>query len=287
MLCVSVTASPHRSTSSLRPLNLVTSHNNNNDGGLHACVPAVEDIDQDCWDKIFCCSATTLSEKKDYGQPTRHFRHLLVVFGFFFYCLFVFMRMLHLFFSISGEFQAPPIGLEYELQRVESFTVDPFGGKYSWNDAEEDGWKKEIAPRETSTDNIGGITYNLIHSVRFGKSRRAARLNNCIPIQVSSGLNRMLACGSLQCARSMGRRRQKTRVNSINMKSISWGCLCWLTCIHPFLLHHDLQHCSHFFSPPEVRYSLFVVFVCMFSPCVSCIATQIQNNIPTIQADIR
>ena len=49
------------------------------------------------------------------------------------------MHMLHLFFSIFGEFQAPPIGLEYELQRVES--LDLFGRKYFWNDASEDGEK--------------------------------------------------------------------------------------------------------------------------------------------------
>ena len=41
------------------------------------------------------------------------------------------MCMLRLFFSVFAEFQAPPIGLEYELQRVESFTIDPFGRKYS------------------------------------------------------------------------------------------------------------------------------------------------------------
>ena len=54
------------------------------------------------------------------------------------------MRMLRLFFfSALGELQAPPIGLEYELQRFESFSVDPFGRKYSRNDAEEDGGKKD------------------------------------------------------------------------------------------------------------------------------------------------
>ena len=52
------------------------------------------------------------------------------------------MRMLHLFFSVFGEFQAPFIGLEYELQCVESFTVDQFGRKYNWNDVEEDGKKR-------------------------------------------------------------------------------------------------------------------------------------------------
>ena len=49
------------------------------------------------------------------------------------------MRMLRL----RGECQAPPIGLEYELQRFQSFSVDPSGRKYSWNDAEEDGGKKD------------------------------------------------------------------------------------------------------------------------------------------------
>ena len=31
------------------------------------------------------------------------------------------MRMLRVFFSVFGECQAPPIGLEYELQRFQSF----------------------------------------------------------------------------------------------------------------------------------------------------------------------
>ena len=34
------------------------------------------------------------------------------------------MRTLRLFFSVFGEFQAPPIDLEYELQRFQSFSVD-------------------------------------------------------------------------------------------------------------------------------------------------------------------
>ena len=53
------------------------------------------------------------------------------------------MRMFCLFFSVFGDFQAPRIGLEYELKRVESCTMDPFGRKYSWNDAEEDGGEKK------------------------------------------------------------------------------------------------------------------------------------------------
>ena len=51
------------------------------------------------------------------------------------------MHMLRL--SIFGEFQAPPIGQEYELKRVESLTMDPFGRKYSWNDAKEGKEKKD------------------------------------------------------------------------------------------------------------------------------------------------
>ena len=35
------------------------------------------------------------------------------------------MRMFRVFFSVFGECQAPPIGLEYELQRFRSFSVDP------------------------------------------------------------------------------------------------------------------------------------------------------------------
>ena len=53
------------------------------------------------------------------------------------------MCMLLLFFSVFGEFQTPPVDLEYELKLAESFTLDPFGCKYSWNDAEEDGGKKD------------------------------------------------------------------------------------------------------------------------------------------------
>ena len=50
-----------------------------------------------------------------------------------------FMCMLRLFFSVFGEIQAPAIGLEYELQHVELFLMDPFGCRHSWNNAEEDG----------------------------------------------------------------------------------------------------------------------------------------------------
>ena len=57
------------------------------------------------------------------------------------------MHMLRLFFSVFGEFQASPIGLEHELWCFESLTVDQFGRKYSWNDAEEDRGKKIVMVR--------------------------------------------------------------------------------------------------------------------------------------------
>ena len=46
------------------------------------------------------------------------------------------MRMLCVF-SIFGECQAPPRGLEYELQRFWWFSVDPYGHKYPLNDDRE------------------------------------------------------------------------------------------------------------------------------------------------------
>ena len=58
-------------------------NNNNNNGGLRARVGAAEDIEP------IRVTTAKYSEKKDYGQPTSHFL-LLVVFSFFFYCLFVY-----------------------------------------------------------------------------------------------------------------------------------------------------------------------------------------------------
>ena len=58
-----------------------------------------------------------------------------------------FMHMLRLLFSVFGEFQVPPRGLECELQCFESFSVDLCGCKYSWNDAKEDGGKKIVLVR--------------------------------------------------------------------------------------------------------------------------------------------
>ena len=48
------------------------------------------------------------------------------------------MRMLRVFFSAFGEFQAPPIGLEYKLQRFWSFSVDLYGRNYSWDAGEKE-----------------------------------------------------------------------------------------------------------------------------------------------------
>ena len=53
------------------------------------------------------------------------------------------MHMLCLFFSVFGEFLAPPICLEYKLKRIEWLTMDPSGRKYSWNNAKEAGGEKD------------------------------------------------------------------------------------------------------------------------------------------------
>ena len=89
-------------------------------------------------------------KKKDYGQPhTPHrFRStskgFLLLLSFFYTARKLFVHapslLLH-FWWIS------PVGLEYEPQRVETFTMDPFGRRYSWNDAEEDGVKKIVLAR--------------------------------------------------------------------------------------------------------------------------------------------
>ena len=60
--------------------------------------------------------------KRFWFPCTSHFHLLLLVFSFSFYCLCVYS---------FGEFQAPSISLEYELKRVELFTMDPFGHKNS------------------------------------------------------------------------------------------------------------------------------------------------------------
>ena len=132
----------HPSTSSLQPLNPATSHNiNNKNGGLHT--RAAEDIES------FLQLTGIVVEYDHSSSSTLLSVHTnasgflaLAIFIFFLlclvYCLFVyhpsFMRILHLFFYVFGEFQAPLIGLECELQRFESLSMDLFGRKYSWND---------------------------------------------------------------------------------------------------------------------------------------------------------
>ena len=87
-LCID-DASLHSSTSSLQPLNPVMSHNNNdNNGELHAGVRAAEDIEPNRFTRANILLLCYYAE--DYGQPTSHFHLLLVVFGFSFYCLFVY-----------------------------------------------------------------------------------------------------------------------------------------------------------------------------------------------------
>ena len=72
ILCISTTPSPHPSTSSLQSLNPATSlNNNNNNGWLHACVRAAEDIEPNRVTRAKCNAPLPLRwAKKDYGQPT-------------------------------------------------------------------------------------------------------------------------------------------------------------------------------------------------------------------------
>ena len=128
------------STSCLRPLNPTMSHNNNN-GGLHACVCATEDIEPFLQLTHLVDECESQQQFDLISGPHKRFRfpctshfHLLVVFGFSFYCLFTaarFMCMLCVFFSVFGECQVPPKDLEYELQRFWLFSVDLYGQKYS------------------------------------------------------------------------------------------------------------------------------------------------------------
>ena len=90
ILCVSMTPSPHPSTSNLQPLNPAMSHNNNN-GGLHVCVRTAEDIEPIRVTRRKSSAPLRLHwAKKDYGWPTSHFHLLLVLFGFSFCCLSVY-----------------------------------------------------------------------------------------------------------------------------------------------------------------------------------------------------
>ena len=93
ILCVTMTPSPHPLTSSLRPLNLVTSYNNNNNnnGWLHARVHAAEDIEPIRVTRAKYSAPLPLRwATKDYGQPHTPHRLFLVVLSFSFYCLFVY-----------------------------------------------------------------------------------------------------------------------------------------------------------------------------------------------------
>ena len=81
ILCI--TPSSHHSTSSLQPLNPATSHNNNNNGGLHACEPFLQltRIVVEC--ELHQQYDLINSPRKRFWFPcTSHFCLLLVVFGF-------------------------------------------------------------------------------------------------------------------------------------------------------------------------------------------------------------
>ena len=131
VLCVSM-------TSSLRPLHPATTR-------WCSCCRRYRAL-QGYYDKIFCCSAATLSRRGSWTTYTTSSSsscvRFLLLLSVCVQCA-SFTHKLRLFVSIFGEFQAPPIGLGYELQRVESFTIDQFWCKYSWNDAEEDGGEKD------------------------------------------------------------------------------------------------------------------------------------------------
>ena len=150
ILCVSMTPWPHPSTPSLRPLNPAMSHNNNNNnnnGGLHACIRAAEDIEPIGQNILLLCHYAEQKRIVD-----NRIRHIV----FFLLCLVspstVCLYTVHkLYAHAPSLLQVPPIGLEYELQRVESFTMDPFGRKYFWNDAEEDGGTKIVLVRVDKT----------------------------------------------------------------------------------------------------------------------------------------
>ena len=146
-LCID-DASPHSSTSSLQPLNPVMSHNNNdNNGELHAGVCAAEDIEPNRFTRANILLLCYYAE--DYGQPTSHFHLLLVVFGFSFYCLFVYSvqvlcgNRLSSFWLISSATYRPGIWT------TACWVVysGSFGCKYSWNDAMEDRGKKIVLVR--------------------------------------------------------------------------------------------------------------------------------------------
>ena len=116
ILCVRMMMpSAQPSTSGLRPLTPAKSHNNNNNGGLHACVCAAEDIEPIRVTRAKYSAPLPLRlAKKEYGQPACHFHLLLALFGFYFYCLFVYSVQAICASSVSSSpflvNFAPPIG---------------------------------------------------------------------------------------------------------------------------------------------------------------------------------
>ena len=112
-----------------------------NNGGLHACV---------CLSGLLGQNILLLCH---YAERKRIMDHQLDIFIFFFLCslspstvcLCTVQKLYAHALSLRLRYwwiQVAAIGLEYELQHVESFTMDPFRCKYSWNDAEEDGEKR-------------------------------------------------------------------------------------------------------------------------------------------------
>ena len=104
-------ALPRPSTSCLRPLSPATSHNNNNNnGGLHARVRAAEDIEpflQLTHIVVECESQQQFDlingpHQRFWFPCTSHFNFLLVVFGFYVYCLFVYSAQAKCACSVSS-----------------------------------------------------------------------------------------------------------------------------------------------------------------------------------------
>ena len=150
ILSISMTPPPRSLTSSLRPLNPATSrnNNNNNNGGLllvfvflATCLPCSQVWVAAVQTHYQCTQTILVSLHKPFSSSSCcvWFLCLLSV------CLqrASLMHMLCLFNSVFFLFQVPPMSLEYELQRFESFSEDPSGCKYSWNDAVKDGGKKD------------------------------------------------------------------------------------------------------------------------------------------------
>ena len=122
----------HRPTP--RPLYPTTSHNNNNNnGGLHACVRLSEDIEPIRVIRSKYSAALLLR------WATKGLRKTDFVFCFFFHCLYTARKLYAHAPSLLLRFwwlSSATYRLEYKLQRVETFTMDPFGCKCSWNEVQ-------------------------------------------------------------------------------------------------------------------------------------------------------